>query len=477
MKSTKQKFKPKNKCLIKEKDEIKNSVEQKNEKSIFDYFILDEDQNNVIINSKLKPIEKSEEKSREENKDNNNKLHYNLQSFISSNFRPDLYSPLGIIGGSKYNLRKNSLKEKGNTGNEEIEEEDKEEEDKEVENDEEKEDEEKESIIFDENIDNDNKVHDKYKLLKLGRYYVLDDDITVKCHNCGEIGHIKDNCPFTNLKFCHRCLSYNHNDKDCKNKKCFRCNKSGHNKNECPFKDNELLICFNCENSGHRKNDCLINPCVIDSKFTKNNGLSCFYCGSPNHLICPLSDRDNIELKVENISFDDIEGDMVSSNSQEMSSDSPFEEDYIVEIHEPKKKKNKSKQIIEGLKNEDIKYTIFCGFCGERHRNEDCPLKDDQKFSNEFDNFRKNICKKILERRKKETEEEQRINSILKKRNRENSQNNNNMNAIPKKKYDIRNIYRNIYNSNDEDINEFLSLREDEFDLDKNYKNILRQKK
>ena len=475
MESIKQKNKQKNKNFIKEKNETANFDEKKMEKNIFDYFILDEDENNVIINSKLKPIEKSEEKNNEENKDNNNKLRYNLQSFISSNFRPDLYSPLGIIGGSKYNLRKNSMKEKDITVNEEIEEEDKKEEDKEEENEEEKEEEEKKSMNLDENIDNVKKEFDKYKLLKLGRYYILDDDITVKCHNCGEIGHIKDNCPFTNLKFCHRCLSYNHNDKDCKNKKCFRCNKSGHNKNECPFKDNELLICFNCENSGHRKNDCLINPCKVDGNFTKNNGLSCFYCGSSNHLICPLSDRDNIELKIESINFDDIEEEMVSSNSQEISSDTPSEEDYIEEVHESKNKKKKNMQIIEGLKNEDIKFTIFCGFCGERHRNEDCPSKDEQKFSNEFDNFRKNICKKILERRKKESEEEQRINNLLKKRNRENSQNNNKKNQ--KKKNDIGNIYRNIYNSNDEDNNEFLSLREDEFDLNKVNKNILRQKK
>ena len=334
---------------------------------------------------------------------------------------------MGIIGGNKYNLRKNSIKGTEKVDNEELEAEDKEEE-KEIEEKEEEEEEEKESKIMDEKLDNVKKELDKYKLLKLGRYYVLDNDITVKCHNCGEIGHIKDYCPYTNLKFCHRCLSHDHNDKDCKNKKCFRCNKSGHNKNECSLKENEILICFNCQNSGHRKNECLINPSKIDSRLIKNNGLSCFYCGSSNHMICPLSERENIELKKENIEFDEIEEDMVSSNSQEISSDTPVEEEEgeIETKKRSKSKKKHTKEIIENIKNEDIKFTIFCSFCGETHRNEECPLKDDPKFSNEFDSFRKNICKKILERRNKENEEDQRFKDLFKKRKRDNSNNDTN---------------------------------------------------
>ena len=85
------------------------------------------------------------------------------------------------------------------------------------------------------------------------------------------------------------------------------------------------MICFNCPNSGHRKNECLINPVKIDPKFIKNNGLSCFYCGSPNHLICPLSKRDNIELlKERDVNFDQNDEDMENSISEEMSSDTLF---------------------------------------------------------------------------------------------------------------------------------------------------------
>ena len=420
-----QKSKLEYKNKYKDKNSNSNKDEKIDKKNIMDYFIIGEDENNDSISEISKQLEKSEEKNEDDNNDNNIKLSYKVSSFISSNYRPDLYSPLGIIGGNKYNLRKNSMKGKEKVDNEELEAEDKEE-DKEIEEKEEEEEEEKESKIMDEKLDNVKKELDKYKLLKLGRYYVLDNDITVKCHNCGEIGHVKDYCPYTNLKFCHRCLSHDHNDKDCKNKKCFRCNKSGHNKNECSIKESEILICFNCQNSGHRKNECLINPSNIDSRFIKNNGLSCFYCGSSNHMICPLSERENIELKKENIDFDEIEEDMISSHSQEISSDTPVEEEEIETKKKSKSKKKHSEEIIENIKNEDIKFTIFCSYCGETHRNEECPLKDDPKFSNEFDTFRKNICKKILERRNKENEEDQRFNNLFKKRKRDNSNNNRN---------------------------------------------------
>ena len=420
-----QKSKLEYKNKYKDKNSNSNKDEKIDKKNIMDYFIIGEDENNDSISDISKQLEKSEEKNEDDNNDNNIKLSYKVSSFISSNYRPDLYSPLGIIGGNKYNLRKNSMKGKEKVDNEELEAEDKEE-DKEIEEKEEEEEEEKESKIMDEKLDNVKKELDKYKLLKLGRYYVLDNDITVKCHNCGEIGHIKDYCPYTNLKFCHRCLSHDHNDKDCKNKKCFRCNKSGHNKNECSIKESEILICFNCQNSGHRKNECLINPTNIDSRFIKNNGLSCFYCGSSNHMICPLSERENIELKKENIDFDEIEEDMISSHSQEISSDTPVEEEEIETKKKSKSKKKHPEEIIENIKNEDIKFTIFCSYCGETHRNEECPLKDDPKFSNEFDTFRKNICKKILERRNKENEEDQKFNNLFKKRKRDNSNNNRN---------------------------------------------------
>ena len=78
-------------------------------------------------------------------------------------------------------------------------------------------------------------------------------------------------------------------------------------------------------------------------------------------------------------------------------------------INKKKKKRKEKKQIFENLKNEEIKYTIFCGYCAGMHRNENCPLKDE--YSNEFDEARKNIIKKILDKRNKENEEQQLLTS------------------------------------------------------------------
>ena len=461
MEYTKKKFKYNNKG--KKGEENKNSKlnDKKEEKNILDYFILGEDEDKVEIISEFNKNENSDENNIEENNENNKKIKYNVNSFITSNYRPDLYSPLGIIGGNKYNLKNNSIQKIENDTEEKEENEEEKEDEKEEEKEEEEkgESEEKESDILEKKEDKKIEELEKYKLLKLGRYYILDEDITVKCHNCGEVGHVKDFCPYTNLKFCHRCLSHAHNDKDCKNKKCFRCNKSGHNKNECDIKESDILICFNCGNSGHRKNECLINPVEIEPKYIKNNGLSCFNCGSTNHLICPLSDRENIELNKESVNFSEIdEEEMENSNDQEISSETPMEEDKDEIKKNSKKQKKKTKKIFDDLKNEDIKFTIFCSYCGERHRNENCPLKNDPKFSNEFDIFRKNICSKILEKRQKENEEKQRLSNLQKKRKRENSSNN--LKDFKNKNKDKRNNF--LYIDNINNMEPFLSYNEAE---------------
>ena len=94
MDSSNQKYKSKYKNKQNGRNKASTSEEKKDEKDIFDYFILGEEENNVIIKSNLSPKEKSEEKSEEENQDNNNenntRIKYNVNSFISSNFRPDL---------------------------------------------------------------------------------------------------------------------------------------------------------------------------------------------------------------------------------------------------------------------------------------------------------------------------------------------------------------------------------------------------
>ena len=105
------------------------------------------EEKNLDENSIIK-TRKSEEENQDNNNENNTRIKYNVNSFISSNFRPDLYSPLGIIAGNKYNLRRNSLPGKEKLENEEIELEEKEDDKIEENDNEEKEEKEEKSRNF-----------------------------------------------------------------------------------------------------------------------------------------------------------------------------------------------------------------------------------------------------------------------------------------------------------------------------------------
>ena len=250
------------KDLEKEKNLYPALNNQINENNIMDYFVFDEAENNIIINPK------KEKKQNENNKNNKNekeeeekgekennpleklKVNYNVNSFITSSYRPDLYSPYGIISGNKYKLRMAPGKSfQIIEDNESEEEENDEKEEKES-----KKEEDKESLSISEKENND-----EVKKSKLNRYYNIVPYISIKCHICGQVGHRKDVCPNYDVKFCYRCLSDSHDDRDCDQVKCFRCNKLGHKTFNCQLKDNKLILCeSHC--IGHKKGECLIKP-------------------------------------------------------------------------------------------------------------------------------------------------------------------------------------------------------------------------
>ena len=95
--------------------------------------------------------------------------------------------------------------------------------------------------------------NEEIKASKLNRYYNLEQDISVKCHICGQVGHRKDVCPNYDIKFCYRCLSTSHEDRDCDQIKCFRCNKLGHKTYNSKVKDNKLFACDRFHCVGHKK--------------------------------------------------------------------------------------------------------------------------------------------------------------------------------------------------------------------------------
>lgn len=87
---------------------------------------------------------------------------------------------------------------------------------------------------------------DQYKRLKMqnGRYFA-ETDITVRCHNCKEVGHYARDCQNERKReSCLLCGKEGHSSFDCYEKLCFRCNKTGHEIRDCLEKD--IVKCAKC---------------------------------------------------------------------------------------------------------------------------------------------------------------------------------------------------------------------------------------
>ena len=62
-----------------------------------------------------------------------------------------------------------------------------------------------------------------------GQRYWEKDNITLKCHNCKQFGHLAKECPNDTKKLtCILCGKDDHESFDCTEKMCFKCNKVGH---------------------------------------------------------------------------------------------------------------------------------------------------------------------------------------------------------------------------------------------------------
>ena len=332
------------KDIKKDKSINKTSDNQMNKNNIMNYFVFNEDENNIISNpknnknvNKIDNINKINKKE-EENKEQKIKVDYNVNSFITSNYRPDLYSPFGIISGNKYRLR--MAPEKNSQKIEEVDDECEENEEKKKE--EEKENDKDDSSSTFSLNEKDNNEELLLKNIKSNRYYNIEPDISVKCHICDQIGHRKDICPNYNIKFCYRCLSSKHEDRDCDKIKCFRCNRLGHKTFNCQLKDNQLIICDSCHCIGHKKKECLIKPMEISKKFIKNNNLSCIDCGSNTHVLCPLDNRELPEI----LEDEDYSWDLTISESEDDDRSSLTPKAEEENESKEKKKKRKTKKFL-----------------------------------------------------------------------------------------------------------------------------------
>jgi hypothetical protein len=240
-----------------------------------------------------------------------------------------------------------------------------------------------------------------YEEMKKKDYRYFDvSNITIKCYNCDEVGHISKNCPNELVIVCLRCQQKGHLSQDCPNIKCFRCNQIGHKSYECKIRNKDIIKCGYCQNIGHEQEDCLINPPRIKKKLLKDK--TCFFCGQQGHVMCPLNKNGFI---IEDYFSDEVV--LTETEEEKFNSD----EDFHAIISKAKKKsepknilvKRKRYRIFNKLDNRDIKSTTFCPKCAEMHTVEDCNVQS--KF-NSFDQRRQQHSRNIWRGDRNERDED-----------------------------------------------------------------------
>jgi len=102
---------------------------------------------------------------------------------------------------------------------------------------------------------------------------------TLRCYNCGEMGHISKECSKeARPDKCFNCGEKGHHGKDCPKGDvpvCYTCGKSDHLSNACPQRP--AGVCFNCNKEGHISKDCP-EPLNIVCHLCKEKGHKAMNC-------------------------------------------------------------------------------------------------------------------------------------------------------------------------------------------------------
>ena len=124
------------------------------------------------------------------------------------------------------------------------------------------------------------------------RYF--NDDISCKCHNCGQVGHRQQECTNESMPIpCHLCAGLDHDAGGCPNITCYRCGKFGHHSRDCTFASMARpVICTNCGSNRHDIRGCRdtsrhFKPgFVIPDSKVAGPMVRCMSCNTYGHAMC-----------------------------------------------------------------------------------------------------------------------------------------------------------------------------------------------
>jgi hypothetical protein len=288
--------------------------------------------------------------------DKEEKADYSLISMLSSKRKPDIYLGNEVIKAKNYRVHNRQDKSEENIIQKELSE--------------------------NESVSEDGKDYDSMRK-KEARYFSI-NNITIRCFNCNEVGHMSRDCPNELEINCIRCNRKGHYDWECPNIKCFRCNQIGHKSFDCKVTSKEIIRCDTCKSIGHYAEDCLSEPFRIKKKKLKES--TCYFCNQKGHLICPYSPNFYV--------IEDYKSEEVELTDTEKSSDMDFRK--LVKNSHPGKKNSHSEKkrnrIFKKLDNSEIRTTIFCPKCAGMHSASECNV---QLRFNSFDKRREVYSKNI----------------------------------------------------------------------------------